>query len=98
MGLPVWITPLLLFLNLVLFPFFALTLVLAIVALLASRHSKKPEVPRTRFLVVIPAHDEEVGIAQTVRSCLAVSYPPELFEYLRHRRQLLGRHGWCRSR
>jgi cellulose synthase/poly-beta-1,6-N-acetylglucosamine synthase-like glycosyltransferase len=80
MGLQDWITPLLLFLNLVLFPYFVLILVLAIGALLASRHSKKPEVARTRFLVVIPAHDEEVGIAQTVRSCLAVRYPPELFE------------------
>ena len=29
---------------------------------------------RHRFLVVIPAHDEEANIATTVRSCLAINY------------------------
>jgi cellulose synthase/poly-beta-1,6-N-acetylglucosamine synthase-like glycosyltransferase len=34
--------------------------------------------PFLRFDVVVPAHDEEAGIAATVRSILAVDYPPEL--------------------
>jgi 1,2-diacylglycerol 3-beta-glucosyltransferase len=36
--------------------------------------------PRTRFHVIVPAHDESAGIAQTVRSLLAVDYPRDLFE------------------
>jgi cellulose synthase/poly-beta-1,6-N-acetylglucosamine synthase-like glycosyltransferase len=35
-----------------------------------------------RFLVVIPAHDEQMSIAKTVRSCLAVDYPRDCFEVL----------------
>jgi cellulose synthase/poly-beta-1,6-N-acetylglucosamine synthase-like glycosyltransferase len=34
--------------------------------------------PRTRFDVIVPAHDEEAGIAATVRSLQAVDYPAEL--------------------
>ncbi len=37
---------------------------------------------RRCFLVVIPAHDEEDGIADTVRSCLELDYPGELFDVL----------------
>ncbi len=32
----------------------------------------------TRFVVVVPAHNEETGIAATVQSALTVDYPPEL--------------------
>jgi 1,2-diacylglycerol 3-beta-glucosyltransferase len=35
--------------------------------------------PSLRFDVVVPAHDEERGVAATVRSVLAVDYPRELF-------------------
>jgi len=38
--------------------------------------------PALRFDVVVPAHDEETGIAATVRSLLAVDYPRELFRVL----------------
>ena len=38
--------------------------------------------PTTRFCIVVPAHDEEEGIAATVESLLAVDYPRELFEVL----------------
>ena len=31
---------------------------------------------------MIPAHDEESGIAATVRSCLSLEYPEGLFEVL----------------
>jgi cellulose synthase/poly-beta-1,6-N-acetylglucosamine synthase-like glycosyltransferase len=33
-----------------------------------------------RFQVVIPAHDEEAGIARTVGGCLAIDYPHDWFE------------------
>jgi hypothetical protein len=35
--------------------------------------------PRTRFDVIVPAHDEEAGIAATVASLLAVDYPRSHF-------------------
>src|SRR5579872_3150434 len=49
---------------------------------LASRAPRVPEYPpepRTRFDVVVPAHDEEAGIAATVESLRAVDYPARLF-------------------
>jgi 1,2-diacylglycerol 3-beta-glucosyltransferase len=36
--------------------------------------------PRTFFHIVVPAHDEAAGIAQTVASLLAIDYPRDLFE------------------
>jgi len=71
---------LVLLLNLVLLPYFVLILATAIGAISARKTSKKPNQPRSRFLVAIPAHDEEMGIAATVRSCLSLDYPAELFE------------------
>ncbi len=38
-----------------------------------------PSPPALRFDFVVPAHDEAMGIAQTVRSLCAVDYPRELF-------------------
>jgi cellulose synthase/poly-beta-1,6-N-acetylglucosamine synthase-like glycosyltransferase len=38
--------------------------------------------PDPRFLVVIPAHDEEGNIAGTVLSARAMDYPPALFDVL----------------
>jgi cellulose synthase/poly-beta-1,6-N-acetylglucosamine synthase-like glycosyltransferase len=38
--------------------------------------------PRKRFDVVVPAHDEEAGIARTVESLRALEWPPELFRVL----------------
>lgn len=34
--------------------------------------------PRTKFLVLVPAHDEEAGIAPTLASLRQLEYPPEL--------------------
>lgn len=47
---------------------------------LASRRRDPPlpAAPRTRFDVIVPAHDEEACIARTVRSLLAADYPREL--------------------
>jgi len=51
-----------------------------LVLTLLSRRGRPPHAvePRVRFDVVVPAHDEEQGIAATVRSLLAIDYPPEL--------------------
>jgi cellulose synthase/poly-beta-1,6-N-acetylglucosamine synthase-like glycosyltransferase len=45
------------------------------------RRRRRPQVPpRTRFLVVIPAHNEAELIGETVRSVLASDYPSSLRE------------------
>ncbi|HCF58181.1 MAG TPA: glycosyl transferase family 2, partial [Myxococcales bacterium] len=52
---------------------------LGLLALLSARVSPPPAVaPTARFDFLVPAHDEEGGIARTVRSLLAVDYPAEL--------------------
>ncbi len=38
--------------------------------------------PTRRFRFVVPAHNESAGIAETVRSLLAVDYPESLFDVL----------------
>lgn len=38
--------------------------------------------PRLRFDFVVPAHDEEAGIAGTVASLRAVDYPPDLYRVI----------------
>jgi cellulose synthase/poly-beta-1,6-N-acetylglucosamine synthase-like glycosyltransferase len=35
--------------------------------------------PRRRFAVVVPAHDEEAGIAATVKNLLCIDYPKDMF-------------------
>ncbi len=47
-----------------------------------SRRADPPTMgePRTRFQVIVPAHDEAAGIAETVESLAAIDYPRELFE------------------
>jgi cellulose synthase/poly-beta-1,6-N-acetylglucosamine synthase-like glycosyltransferase len=80
MAMTFWIVPLLILLNLMLVPAFLLKLAWAIAALASGRKGETATGSRTRFMVVIPAHDEEVGIGETVRSCLAVEYPEALFE------------------
>ena len=66
-------------------PWFAL-MALIVAAALAGRFGGRrrqesgPAPAKSRFLVVIPAHDEEGVIAVTVRSCLALDYDPALFQ------------------
>jgi cellulose synthase/poly-beta-1,6-N-acetylglucosamine synthase-like glycosyltransferase len=47
-----------------------------------SRSSEPPVhgIPRARFTIVVPAHNEEAGIADTVKSLLAIDYPRDHFE------------------
>jgi cellulose synthase/poly-beta-1,6-N-acetylglucosamine synthase-like glycosyltransferase len=82
MELPFWFVLIVLGGNLLLLPCFALILLTAIAALRWRGRFLKPKVPRTRFLIVIPAHDEESGITETVRSCRSLNYPANLFEVL----------------
>ena len=70
-------------------PFFGLMLVISVAALSRGKfrskngNSETSYPPSTRrFLVVVPAHDEEAGIVATVTSCKSVNYPDHLFEVL----------------
>lgn len=42
--------------------------------------SKRPGTPTWRFALIVPAHNEELGIARTVQSLLDLEYPTQLFE------------------
>jgi len=72
----------------IIFPFAAYLLATSIAALISprtrrlDRDSPSLATPRQRFLVVIPAHNEELGIVNTVLSCLAIDYPPSLYQVL----------------
>ena len=71
------------------FPYFGFLLVTAIAAVFGSKQSRAAGdagaircMTGPRFLVVIPAHDEEGNIAATVLSARAMDYPPALFDVL----------------
>jgi cellulose synthase/poly-beta-1,6-N-acetylglucosamine synthase-like glycosyltransferase len=69
--------------NLVVLPYFLFLTAVALASMLSRRRADLPEgEPRSRFLVLVPAHDEETGIATTVASCLAADYPQALFNVL----------------
>jgi len=60
-------------------------LYLLAVSLAALTRKRKPAtegVARSRFKIVIPAHDEELGITATVKSCQSQDYPEELYEII----------------
>jgi 1,2-diacylglycerol 3-beta-glucosyltransferase len=64
-------------------PVLAASLYLALLALLARRSpAQTPSACTHRFDIVVPAHDEENEVAQTVASLLAVDYPRERFRVL----------------
>lgn len=71
-------------LNLVLLPYFLWILATTLAAYVVGARRQLPSdfTPKSRFLIVIPAHNEEHGILNTVRSCLALDYPRQLFETL----------------
>jgi cellulose synthase/poly-beta-1,6-N-acetylglucosamine synthase-like glycosyltransferase len=68
--------------NLFVMPFFLFLLVTSLAALVAGRDKLSRTAPSSRILVVIPAHNEETGIAATVESCLASDYPSLLYGVL----------------
>lgn len=61
-------------------PLFLAASYLGVLALLARRTRTQSGFadPRTRFDVVVPAHDEASGIARTVKNLLALDYPASL--------------------
>ena len=60
-------------------PVVAITGYLFTLTILSTRAKRAvPAPPQTRFVFVVPAHDEAVGIAATVESLLAVDYPATL--------------------
>ena len=69
--------------TLVLVPFFLFMASITIAAFLGRgrRAGAGPRAGagRSRFLIVIPAHDEQGAIGATVRSCLALDYDRDLF-------------------
>ncbi|WP_165231458.1 glycosyltransferase family 2 protein [Aquisphaera insulae] len=82
MSLPAWLVAALLLINLAALPFVAFLLLTSLVAVLGGRRGGASVQPAERFLVMIPAHNEEGGIGTTVSSCLAIDYPAGLFEVL----------------
>jgi 1,2-diacylglycerol 3-beta-glucosyltransferase len=60
-------------------PFAACAVYLATLAALSRSLRVAPyPAPRTRFEVIVPAHNEEVGIGATVESLKAIDYPPDM--------------------
>jgi cellulose synthase/poly-beta-1,6-N-acetylglucosamine synthase-like glycosyltransferase len=56
---------------------------LLLLTLASARNPLPPPAPRRlRFEVVVPAHDEERGVGETVRSLLALDWPRHLFRVL----------------
>jgi cellulose synthase/poly-beta-1,6-N-acetylglucosamine synthase-like glycosyltransferase len=69
--------------NLAVLPYFCFLAAVAVAAMLSRRRAGLPErPPQSRFLILIPAHDEETGIATTVASCRGADYPEALFSVL----------------
>jgi cellulose synthase/poly-beta-1,6-N-acetylglucosamine synthase-like glycosyltransferase len=82
MTIPSWLVIGLVGINIVVLPYYLMLLATSLAALVRRRGAAESGPDRTRFLVVIPAHDEEEGIAATLRSCLAFEYPAEQFKVL----------------
>jgi len=68
------------FLNLAVIPYFLFLLTTALAAIFSRDDQSILEDPTSKVWIVIPAHDEESGIATTVRSCRAANYPSKLFD------------------
>jgi cellulose synthase/poly-beta-1,6-N-acetylglucosamine synthase-like glycosyltransferase len=65
-------------LNLALLPYFAFLMAISLASLFGHREKQRTAEPQSRLAIVIPAHDEAGGIAETVQSCLAADYPRSL--------------------
>jgi cellulose synthase/poly-beta-1,6-N-acetylglucosamine synthase-like glycosyltransferase len=78
----VFLNSVLILANVLVLPYFLFLLAVAAAAMTARRPAASEAESRSRFLVVIPAHDEESGIATTVASCRSADYPESLFNVL----------------
>ena len=76
------ILPALVCVNLAVLPFFLFLLATSIAAILTTREHLGSADPSSKFLIVIPAHNEAPGIATTVRSCLSSNYHSLFFGVL----------------
>jgi cellulose synthase/poly-beta-1,6-N-acetylglucosamine synthase-like glycosyltransferase len=65
--------------NVAALPYFLYILVISLAAIWPRRAKSEASSPTSRFLVVIPAHDEEPVVSTAVRSCLAAGYPRSQF-------------------
>ena len=70
-------------------PFFVWMLITSLAALFSGKNRSKTVASPTndlglgrRFLIAIPAHNEEADIVKTVVSCTSVSYPTQHFQVL----------------
>lgn len=57
----------------------AYLLILTIAAFRAPRHTPLPATPRHRFLILIPAHNEEQLLPRLLASLVALDYPSSLY-------------------
>ena len=57
----------------------AYLLVLTMAGLLPRQRRPESGAPDTRFAILVPAHDEEAGIGQTLKSFETLDYPSDLF-------------------
>jgi cellulose synthase/poly-beta-1,6-N-acetylglucosamine synthase-like glycosyltransferase len=75
-----WLLAALIAVNLAVLPYFLFLLATSLSAIISStREHLGSDNPSSKFLIVIPAHNEQSGIATTVRSCLDANYPSLLF-------------------
>jgi cellulose synthase/poly-beta-1,6-N-acetylglucosamine synthase-like glycosyltransferase len=80
MNLYWWLLAALLIVNLAVLPYFLFLLATSLTAILSrSRGQVGTDHPSSKFLIVIPAHNEQSGITTTVRSCRDADYPSLLF-------------------
>ena len=66
--------------NVALLPYFLFVLIVSLAAFRPRRAPGGSADPVSKFLVVIPAHDEEPVISTVVKSCLELEYPRSLFQ------------------
>ena len=68
-------------LTIVLMPFLAYLFLVTVAVLVPGRSPSrgKGAAASPRFLIVIPAHEEEEGVRSTIASCEAVTYDPERY-------------------
>ncbi len=68
--------------NLVVLPYFLILFLISLSGLLKGTLSRQTAdgTANSRFLIIVPAHDEEVGIAETVKSCLGFDYPKDRYD------------------
>jgi cellulose synthase/poly-beta-1,6-N-acetylglucosamine synthase-like glycosyltransferase len=74
-----WLLMALLAVNLAVLPYFLFLLLTSLAAIFRTREHSGNADASTKFLIVIPAHNEEEGVATTVKSCRGANYPSLFF-------------------